>query len=172
MNMGILIGVFCVVIFMDWYHYRIPNVCIIAGMVAGLIMTCMSYSLNGLWEAVGAAAVIFLAFYPFYLLGTLGAGDVKLFMMVACYRGCMGTGGLLHYLLVTMVIAAVVSVGKMVLYTESRERLFYLMRYLRKVAVTGTADAYQVDRMQKRCVVRLSIPAFLSLLFMCAGMYR
>ena len=36
--MGILIGVFCVVIFMDWRYYRIPNVCILAGMTAGLVM--------------------------------------------------------------------------------------------------------------------------------------
>lgn len=169
--MGILIGVFCVVIFMDWYHYRIPNVCIVAGMAAGLVRTCMSCSADGLWEAVGAAAVIFFAFYPFYLLGALGAGDVKLFMMVACYRGCMGTGSLVHYMLVTMVIAAVVSVGKMAVYPESRERLFYLMRYLRKAAVTGTVDDYQIDRTRKQCVVRLSIPAFLSLLLMYAGLY-
>lgn len=169
--MGILIGVFCAVIFMDWYHYRIPNACIIAGMAAGLVMAYMSYSVNGLWEAVGAAAVIFLAFYPFYLLGALGAGDVKLFMMVGCYRGSMGTEGLIHYMLVTMIIAAVVSAGKMILYAESRERFFYLMRYLRKAAVTATIDDYQIDRTKKQCVVRLSIPAFLSLLLMCAGLY-
>lgn len=169
--MGILIGVFCVVIFMDWCYYRIPNACIAAGMAAGLMMTYRSCSVNGLWEAVRTAAVIFLALYPFYLLGALGAGDVKLFMMVGCFRSCMGTEGLIHYLLVTMAAAAVVSAGKMILYQESRERLFYLMRYLRKVALTGTVDTYQTDKTRRKCVVRLSIPAFLSLLLMCAGVY-
>ena len=169
--MGILIGVFCVAIFMDWCHYRIPNACIIVGMTAGLIMTYMSYSLNGLLEAIGAAVVIFLAFYPFYLLGALGAGDIKLFMMVGCYHCHMGTDGLVHYMLVTMAIAAVISAVKMAVYAESRERLFYLMRYLRKVAVTGTFDTYQTDKTQKRCVVRLSIPAFMGLVLMCAGVY-
>ena len=169
--MGILIGVFCVAIFMDWRHYRIPNACIMVGMTAGLIMTYVSYSVSGLLKAVGAAAVIFLAFYPFYLLGALGAGDVKLFMMVGCYHSQMGTDGLIHYLFAAMAIAAVISVGKMAVYAQSRERLFYLMRYLRKVAVTGTVDTYQIDRTQKQCVVRLSIPAFMSLLLMCAGVY-
>ena len=60
---------------------------------------------------------------------------------------------------------------KMIVYTESRERLFYLMRYLRKVVMTGVVDQYQIDRAQKRCVVRLSIPAFISLIMMCAGVY-
>lgn len=169
--MGILIGVFCVAIFMDWRHYRIPNHCIIVGVAAGLISTYMSYSISGLMKTLAAAVVIFLAFYPFYLMGALGAGDVKLFMMVGCYYCQMGTDGLVHYLLVTMIIAAVVSAVKMIAYTESRERLFYLMRYLRKVAVTGAIDTYQIDRAQKRCVVRLSIPAFLGLLLMRAGLY-
>lgn len=169
--MGILIGVFCVAIFMDWRHYRIPNACIIVGMAAGLIMTYVSYSMYGLLEAVGASVIIFLFFYPFYLLGALGAGDVKLFMMTGCYCCQMQTGGLVRYLLVTMAIAAVISIVKMTVYVESRERLFYLLRYLRKVAATGAIDTYQIDRKQKRCVVRLSIPAFLSLLLMCVGVY-
>lgn len=169
--MGILIGVFCVVIFMDWRYYRIPNSCIFTGMTAGLIVTYRSYSAAGLLGALTAAAVIFLAFYPFYQLGALGAGDVKLFMMTGCYCPGMGAGGLIHYMLVTMAIAAAAAVMKMIVYAEGRERLFYLVRYLRKVAVTGTVDEYQIDKTQKRCVVRLSIPAFLSLLLMCAGVY-
>lgn len=169
--MGILIGVFCAAIFMDWRHYRIPNVCIIVGIAAGLIMTYVSYSMSGLLHAIGTAFVIFLVFYPFYLLGALGAGDVKLFMMVGCYFCYMGTDGIIHYMFVTLTIAAVISIIKMIAYAESRERLFYLIRYLRKSAVTGVVDAYQVDKTQKRCVVRLSIPAFFSLILMCAGVY-
>ena len=169
--MKILIGVFCVVIFMDWYHYKIPNTCIVAGAVWGLVMTYVSYSADGLVRTCVAAAAIFLVLYPIYLLGALGAGDVKLLMMVGCYRCRMGTFGLLHYLLVAMTIAAVIAILKMVLYAQSRERLFYLVRYLRKVVLTGAVDTYQTDSTQKRCVVRLSIPAFISLLLMCAGVY-
>ena len=169
--MGILIGVFCAAIFMDWLHYRIPNVCIIVGIAAGFIMTYVSYSISGLLQAIGIASVIFLAFYPFYLLGALGAGDVKLFMMVGCYSCYMGTDGIIHYMLITMTIAAVISVIKMIIYAESRERLIYLVQYLRKAAMTGVVDTYQVDKTQKQCVVRLSIPAFFSLILMCVGVY-
>ena len=45
--MGILIGVFSVAIFTDWRCYRIPNLCIGIGAVAGLIMTYVSYSFAG-----------------------------------------------------------------------------------------------------------------------------
>ncbi len=166
--MGILIGVFSVAIFTDWRFYRIPNVCVGAGALAGLIMTFVSDSALGLAAAAASMVIIFLAFYPFYLLGGVGAGDIKLFMTAGCY---MRGDALVHYLLVTMLMAAVCSILKMLAYKESRERLFYLMRYIKKAALTGAMDEYQIDRTQKKCVIRLSIPAFVSLILMCAGAY-
>ena len=166
--MGILIGVFSVAIFTDWRFYRIPNVCVGAGALAGLIMTFVSDSALGLAAAAASMVIIFLAFYPFYLLGGVGAGDIKLFMTAGCY---MRGDALVHYLLVTMLMAAVCSISKMLVYKESRERLFYLMRYIKKAVLTGAMDEYQIDRTQKKCVIRLSIPAFVSLILMCAGAY-
>lgn len=170
--MGILIGVFSAAVFMDWRYYSIPNVCTAVGMANGLILTYMSFSWLGLARALGAAAVLFAAFYPFYLLGALGAGDVKLFMMMGCYHPLLEQDGLLHYMLATMALAAVSSLVKMAAYPESRERLLYLMRYIRKAVLTGAMDDYETGQTKKRCVVRLSIPAFLSLLLMGAGVYR
>ena len=166
--MGILIGVFSVVIFMDWRFYRIPNPCVCIGAVAGMIMTFMSYSIAGVASALVSMLIIFMAFYPFYLLGGIGAGDVKLFMMVGCY---IQGEALLRYLAVTMLIASAVSILKMIVYAESRERLFYLGRYIRKAVLTGAIDVYEIDRTQKRCVIRLSIPALLSLVLMCMEIY-
>lgn len=164
--MGILIGVFCVAVFADWRSYRIPNPCILAGAAAGLIMTGMSYSAAGVLESLADMLIIFIAFYPFYLLGGIGAGDVKLFMMTGCYiRGEM----LLHYMIVTMLAAAALSVMKMTVFAESRERLVYLGRYLRKVALTGAIDEYRIDKSQKRSVIRLSIPALISLIIFYTG---
>ncbi len=166
--MGILIGVFCVVIFMDWRFYRIPNACIVIGIVAGLILRSVTYPVIELIELLGTVVVVFLFLYPFYLLGALGAGDVKLFIMVACY---IKGEQLMRYLLVTMLLAAVISILKMVLYEESRARLFYLGKYVRKVVMTGAMDEYQVDKKQRNCIIRLSIPAFISLLLLCTGIY-
>lgn len=167
-SMGILIGVFSAAIFMDWRYYRIPNVCIVAGMAAGLVMTYMSDSIMGIAKAGVSMIIVFLSFYPFYLMGGIGAGDVKLFMMVCYY---VKGDRLVHYLFVTMLTAAGFSVLKMVLYAESRERLFYLVRYIRKAALTGVMDEYQIDKTQKKSMIRLSIPAMISLLLMCLGVY-
>lgn len=166
--MAILIGVFCVAVCMDLRFYKIPNLCILVGIVSGLIMTCMSYSGVEMLETCIAMSVIFLTFYPFYLIGGLGAGDIKLLMMTACF---IREKRLITYLLVTFALAAVFSVTKMLIFRESRQRLFYLGQYLKKAALTGSIDNYIVDKKNKRCVIRLSIPAFISLMIMCLGGY-
>ena len=166
--MGILIGVFCVAVCMDLRCYKIPNLCILVGIVSGLIMTCMSHSVVEMLGACIAMIIIFLAFYPFYLIGGLGAGDIKLFMMTACF---IQEKRLITYLFVTFALAAVISATKILFFRESRQRLFYLGQYLKKAALTGSIDNYIVDKKNEKCVIRLSIPAFMSLLIMCFGIY-
>ena len=165
--MWVLIGIFSVAVYSDLRSYKIPNFCVIAGAIAGFIMTGMSYSAAGVFESLADMFIIFIVFYPFYLLGGIGAGDVKLFMMAGCFiRGA----ALFHYLFAAMAIAAVWSIVKMAVFAESRERLLYLGRYIRKVVYTGAVDTYEIDKTEKRSVIRLSVPALLSLLLYQAGM--
>lgn len=166
--MVILIGIFCAAVYMDLRFYKIPNLCILAGIISGLIMTCVSYSPIEMLAACAVMAMIFAAFYPFYLMGGLGAGDVKLLMMTGCFIPCER---IMQYLLVTFAIAAAVSAVKIALFRESRERVLYFGRYLRKAALTGCVDSYRVDRTNKRCVIRLSVPAFVSLILLYKGVY-
>lgn len=166
--MIILIGIFCVAVYMDLRFYKIPNLCILAGVVFGVIMTYVSYSVVEVLAACMVMAVIFAAFYPFYLMGGLGAGDVKLLMMTGCFIRCER---MIQYLLVTFIVAAVISAIKIVLFRESRERVWYFGRYLKKAVLTGSVDSYTIDRTNKRCVIRLSVPAFISLVMMCIGVY-
>lgn len=167
-DMIILIGIFCVAVYMDLRFYKIPNLCIFAGVVSGLIMTYVSYSVVEMLMSCMAVVVIFAAFYPFYLMGGLGAGDVKLLMMTGCFIRCEQV---MLYLLVTFIIAAVISAVKIVLFQESRERVWYFGKYLKKAVLTGSIDSYMMNRTNKRCVIRLSVPAFVSLVMMCMGVY-
>jgi len=166
--MAILIGVFCVAVYMDLRFYKIPNLCILVGAVCGLVMTYVSYSAIKVFEACIAMGVIFMIFYPFYLLGGLGAGDIKLFMMTACF---LQREHLVNYLFLTFALAAVGSVVKMLLFRESRERLFYLGWYFKKAVLTGSIEHYVVDKSNRNSVIRLSVPAFVSLIVLCFGGY-
>ena len=166
--MVILISVFCAAVYMDLRFYKIPNLCILVGMISGLIMTCVSYSVIEMLAACVAMVIVFAVFYPFYLMGGLGAGDVKLLMMTGCF---IKSERLIQYLMVTFGVAAVISAIKMLLFRESRERILYFGGYLKKLVLTGCMDSYRVDTTNKRCVVRLSVPAFVSLILMCMEVY-
>ena len=166
--MGMLIGVLSAAVFVDMRRYKIPNLCIAIGMAAGLIVTLLSYSYMGVGKAFAQAGLLFIVLYPFYLMRGIGAGDVKLFMMTACY---LQGKRLWEYLFVSMLIAGAVSVLKMICFPESRQRLFYLARYLQKIVLTGAVDEYEVGTMQPRSVIRLSLPALAGAILMCLGVY-
>lgn len=166
--MKILICVLLIASFVDIFCYRIPNLWIGIGMTAGLVLMTKEGGLPMLIQALAQMIVIFIAFYPFYLMHGLGAGDVKLFMMLGCYlkgKTCF------FCLLVSMVLAGVWAVSKMVLHRESRQRLVYLGRYCRKVMMTGAFDDYAADKENPKSVMRLSIPVLCSVLLLYQGGY-
>lgn len=166
--MKILICVLLIATFVDIFSYRIPNLWIGVGMTAGLVQMALQSGIPSLLQSLFQMIIIFAAFYPFYLMKGLGAGDVKLFMMLACF--IQGTT-LLHCLLTAMLLAGVWAVGKMVFYQESRERLQYLGRYCRKAVLTGALDDYVVDRKEKRSIIRLSVPVLCSVVLLYGGLY-
>jgi hypothetical protein len=59
----------------------------------------------------------------------------------------------------------------MIVFRESRERLFYLGRYIRKAVITRTMDEYEIDKTNKTTLIRIAVPAFLSLILMYTGVY-
>lgn len=166
--MVVLIGVLVAAVIADIRRYKIPNLCIVTGIIAGTVMTIMSYSSGGVIMSVIQMLIIFVLFYPFYLIRALGAGDVKLFMMMGCwFQG----ERLLSCLLVIMLIAGVISAMKMLLFKESRERLYYLGRYIRKAIYVRAIDEYEVNTLQGKNVIRLSVPALIGLILMYLGVY-
>lgn len=166
--MKILICVLLIASFVDIFCYRIPNLWIGIGMAAGLVLMAKEGGLSMLAQALLQMCIVFIICYQFYLLKGLGAGDIKLFMMLGCYiKGIT----FLHCLLVAMLLAGAWAVVKMLLYAESRERLLYLGRYCRKIIFTGAVDDYVVDKGNQKSVIRLSIPVLCSVLLLYGGFY-
>lgn len=168
LRMIILICVLVIATFVDILCYRIPNLWIMIGMIAGLVQTVEKGDLLLLGQTLIQLMIIFAVFYPFYLLKGLGAGDVKLFLMVGCY--IRGTS-YLYCLLGAMVLAAVWALMKMIWQKESRERLYYLARYCKKAIMTGVLEEYEVDKGNRKSVIRLSVPVLCSVLLWYGGQY-
>ncbi len=82
---------------------RIPNLVVLAGSITGLLLhsfwpearwlTDAALAGKGLWFSVGGFALGLLLLLPFYLLRTMGAGDVKLAAMTGAFLGPAGVTG-------------------------------------------------------------------------------
>lgn len=142
----------------DIWQYRIPNLCIISGLLVKIIF-CIKEEPRQLPVILIQMAVVFCFFYPFYLCKGLGAGDIKLFLLMAAY---MREEMLIRGLLLTFILAAAVSLIKMCYSPACRARLLYFFGYVRKLLMTGAADSYEVDKTKKETVIRLALPAFIS----------
>lgn len=104
--MLILLVLVLVLIFASLWDYKkrkIPNLLIAVGYIYGLMR--IFYYQNFLTHILGIIVPI-LILYPFFKIGTIGAGDIKLFSLIGCYLSFMEV---LYCMFLTFVIGAIVS---------------------------------------------------------------
>ena len=94
----------------DYLYRRIPNWLAVGAFVAGVVR-CIVTQDNAIW--IFLLNIIFLVslLYPFFKLGTLGAGDVKLFGVCGGY---LTSDRILYFLFFSMLIAAIFSLVKII----------------------------------------------------------
>lgn len=182
--------------YFDYRKNKIPNVLIGFGILAGLLYQIYLLYIGCAWEESGIflrsgadvrlvflrlgleigslllrIGVIFGIFYPFYRLGMLGAGDVKLFCLLAFFlrgRECaVCIGG-------SMVIAALIGVGKFLVQRNLGERLWYFCSYVADVAKSKEFGLYfeNVGWQEKRkASLHMAGTVLLSVLLYAGGVY-
>ena len=104
--------------------------------------------------------VIFAVFYPFYLLGGMGAGDVKLFMLLGSY---LEKEQLFACIMAAMLLAGAGCVIKILFSKQCRKHLKDMFFYIRKIIMTGVVT----DNMPvagKAATIRLAVPVLCSVL--------
>jgi prepilin peptidase CpaA len=98
---GILLLLLCMAAFQDFRSYRIGNKLVIPGAALGVLLNTILPEGSGFIEAIAGWGVGLLLLLPFYLLRTLGAGDVKLVAMVGAFVGLHEIFVVLLYIMIT-----------------------------------------------------------------------
>ena len=81
----ILTGILFIATLFDLKSEKIPNALAIVGLVVGLILHLLSGKPPGLLVFLSSCALVFLSLFPVYMIRGLGAGDIKIFMMLTAY---------------------------------------------------------------------------------------
>lgn len=182
--------------YFDYRRDKIPNALIGFGMLAGLLyraylfyMGCVPGGKETLFESEAAVGllllqsvmavgllllrtgIIFMVFYPLYKLGTLGAGDVKLFCLLAFFlqgRECTVC------IIGSLVISAFAGVGKLLGQGNLKERLLYFCSYAVDVVRYKEFGLYfeNVGHQEKRkASLHMAGTVLLSVLLYAGGVY-
>lgn len=124
---------------------RIANLLVLAGSVAALLFHIASTPGSGILSAPGGAigllpalagiAVGLGALFPLYALRAMGAGDVKLMMMVGAFLGPLQTLGVV---VLTFAAGGVLAIA-MALWQRSFRQLIFNLRFMLTTSAVNAA---------------------------------
>lgn len=113
--------------------------------------------------------MVILFFYPLFRIGTIGAGDLKLFG-VCC--GFLPQDRILVFLFFALLFAAVHAFIRFTRREDVVERFSYFFSYLKEVADSGEWKLYWRDREEKKkASICLAGPILLSFVMYMGGLY-
>lgn len=153
----------------DYKDNRIPNYLVLLAAFLGVGWQMWDSGIFGILSYLGQAVLVMLLLYPFFKIGGLGAGDVKLLGVVAGYLPFEKN---LIFLFCSLLITAMISVAKMWRKHIFGQRIRYLSAYLEDVMRTGKWKLYQTDKAEKNSAgICLSGPVLISVLLYLGGVY-
>ncbi len=81
--MEYLLGFIFICIFCDLRTYKIPNALIVAGLAGSLLSLCITKGPPEMLLSLCKAILTMIILFFFFRIGAVGAGDVKLFGVIA-----------------------------------------------------------------------------------------
>lgn len=113
--------------------------------------------------AVTRSICVTASLYLFFMLGMLGAGDVKLCAVAVLYLNGRES---IRFLAAGFLVAALISVGKMFVCRNVRERTLYFFSYIAEILRTGKMGLYfkeELALVEKKAVMHMAGPMLLGL---------
>ena len=167
--MIILCFFLCLACYFDYQHHRIPNWLISFILTVGIARAFCQNGMLGDIVFLIQGTVVILCFFPLFRIGTMGAGDLKLFG-VCC--GFLPGDRILYFLFFTLFFAAVHSFIRFTRREDVIERFSYLWTYLCEVAGSGKWKAYWQDGEERqKAGICLAGPVLLSMIMYMGGLY-
>lgn len=169
----LLILLLIIAVLMDFRYDRIYNGWIILGILLGISLRILGKGLPGIYGAIAAMLLSFCILYPIYKIGALGAGDVKLLVMVGSF---VSAGRSLRIIAFSFIIGSVFSIVKMISEENFRERMQYLFSYLADVLCSRQWKLYGENlkddyKKYKSSKIHFALPICISVMLGLGGLF-
>ncbi len=168
----ILFLVLTVAAITDLLFDKIYNEWLLGAMAAGLCYAVWKDGAAGLLRALVSMTIPFALLYPLFIIGGLGAGDVKLLSVAGCFLTikesiwCLG---------LSFLLGAAISLLKMAGGRNFLERMKYFLSYVVDVFNSGEWKLYEEDgrdrKKRKEGKIHFSVPVLLGMVIYKGGIY-
>ena len=157
--------------FWDSKKGKIPNLLLAIGAVYGLLR--VFYYQNFL-SHIPSIILPVVILYPLYKIGTIGAGDIKLFSVMGLYLSFMEN---LYCMFMAFVVGALWSLLVMKEKGNLTDRFSYLASYLKESYLNGKFEYYYQDEQgnvlsgieREKSQIHLAIPILISVIIHFGG---
>lgn len=149
----------------DMQTYRIPNALLAAGAANGCILQFYEEGWSGVCDAFAGAVWPFLLCGGLFILSMIGAGDIKLLMVIGIY---LGSPSILRVMLYACLIGAAFALVKILGYGLISQRKAYLLHYFSQIAKPGCIRPYiDMDSLSDKKVwlMHFSVPILLAAIY-------
>ena len=160
-----LLPVLLLAVVWDFYKGKIPNLLIGAGILAGSVSLIYQRGPGEIMAHIPGVLFPVIMLFPLYKIGTIGAGDIKLFSLLGFYFTFPAT---VFCVFCSFWVGAVISLVVLVWRDNLRERMVYLWNYLKEYFVTGRIQYYYLNTEEKqiqKSKIHFALPIFISVLF-------
>lgn len=136
----------------------------------GILFTVFEHSFYSLFQFFRSGVLISILFVPIFFIRAIGAGDIKLFIVITCFLG-FDKG-------IKIVIASFLFGGALSIIHLFRKRIFItqmlsLANYFSCMYITKKVVPYSDGRNEKMNCIHFTLPILLGTLFVIGGeIYR
>ena len=140
---------------------RVSNKLILFGLFLGLLSKVQEYDFRGIYFFLRNISVPVILFYLMFLMHVLGAGDIKLFSVIG---GIWDLHVLITTIMISFLIAAGMSLGKLLYHHNLISRLCIFGKYIHEVITTFQLPEYPKGAQEKQHIIHFSIAILIGFL--------
>ena len=156
-SLALLVPLAVVITYYDARYRRIPNVLVLAALIAGLLINIFFGGLSGALASAGGCLLAFALMLVLHVFGAMGAGDVKLFGAIG---SVLGASLVVPTFVVVVLVGGLLALFTMVRGRMVRETMFRVLRIF-----VGLLPGWEMPRFSVPAERRHTIPYGVAITF-------